>query len=103
MNVGKEGMGMKERMESYRGEHLTRAKELMLNPETYVDLTYGYQTFGSGGYSAGWEVLEGAVLAIPLPNTTVNNGFCYQTGYRLTPVSREVLLKVWNRWGEKTR
>ena len=56
----------------------------------------GSSYFGSGGYSAGWKVLEGEVSAVPVPDTTRDNGFCRGQEWEVTPITAKAVIEVWN-------
>lgn len=68
-----------------------------MNKEVIGEITLwkGHSYFGSGGYSAGGEVLEGEVKAESIPNSSQGNGFRRKTLYRLTPLTPKAVLKVW--------
>ena len=55
----------------------------------------GNSYFGSGGYSAGWKVLEGEVSAVPIPNTVRDNGFYQGQEWEVTPITAKAVIEVW--------
>ena len=60
-----------------------------------VILKQGSSYFGSGGYSAGWELVEGEVKAEMVPGTARDNGFRTVEDYRVTPITPRAVVKAW--------
>lgn len=63
---------------------------------TEVRCKRGRQIFGSGGYSAGWKVIEGQVTATPIAGSEYSNGFVYGCEYLLRPKTDVAVVKVTN-------
>lgn len=59
----------------------------------------GRQYFGSGGYRAGFEVIEGEVKKEYLDENIRSNGFIHYWYVKLTPVTDVAVVRVWDRDG----
>lgn len=55
----------------------------------------GSSYFGSGGYSAGWKVLDGEVEATPIAGSEHDNGFISTVDYLIRPKTPVATLRVW--------
>jgi hypothetical protein len=56
----------------------------------------GSQYFGSGGFSAGWRVIEGEVEVFPIAGTYKDNGFRRVQSYLLRPRTPFAVVEVWD-------
>lgn len=61
---------------------------------TEIRLTKGSSYFGSGGYSAGWNVLEGEVEATPIAGSEHDNGFIETVDYLIRPKTDTAVIKA---------
>lgn len=59
----------------------------------------GRQYFGSGGYRAGYEVVEGEVRKEFVSDKIYSNGFVHYWYEKLTPVTDVAVIRVWERDG----
>jgi hypothetical protein len=57
-----------------------------------IKLRSGGSYFGSGGFSAGFEVLEGKINKEKVDFE--DNGFMQATTYKVTPITDEVIIKA---------
>jgi len=56
----------------------------------------GASYFGSGGFSAGWRVIEGEIDAHPIAGTYNDNGFRRVKSYLLRPRTSFAVVEVWD-------
>jgi hypothetical protein len=56
----------------------------------------GRSYFGSGGFSAGWKVIEGEIEASPIAGTFDDNGFRRVQKYVLKPKTPYAVVEVWD-------
>lgn len=58
--------------------------------------THGSQDFGSGGYAAGWKVLEGKIHVEKIFGSEKSSQFFHSTDYKLTPITSTAIVDVWD-------
>jgi hypothetical protein len=58
--------------------------------------TVGGQVWGSGGYSAGYEVLEGDIKEEKIANSDERNQFIHKHKVLITPKTGRAILRVWH-------
>jgi len=56
----------------------------------------GSSYFGSGGFSAGWRVIEGEVDAHKIAGSDNDNGFRFVASYLLRPKTPYAVIEVWD-------
>jgi len=56
----------------------------------------GHQYFGSGGFSAGWRVVEGKIEALKIAGSDRDNGFRWVASYLLKPKTPYAVVEVWD-------
>jgi tRNA(Ile2) C34 agmatinyltransferase TiaS len=62
----------------------------------------GHSYFGSGGFSAGWKVVEGEIEAFQIAGTYDDNGFRRVWKYLLKPKTPYAVVRVWDGDGIST-
>jgi hypothetical protein len=64
--------------------------------KTELKATRGSSYFGSGGYDAGWKVLDGEVEATPIAGSEYDNGFVRTVDFLIRPKTPVATIRVWD-------